>query len=73
MNDHIAMSPSGANSYLVPTADGDVVVNTGTRFELYAAPGRETLDGIVVWLPGERTMSRPKDSRAPVQEDRQVR
>jgi glyoxylase-like metal-dependent hydrolase (beta-lactamase superfamily II) len=26
------------------------------RFELYSAPGGETLDGIVVWLPRERTV-----------------
>lgn len=28
----------------------------GRRFELYSAPGGETLDGIVVWLPQERTV-----------------
>jgi hypothetical protein len=27
----------------------------GRRFELYAAPGGETLDSLIVWLPEERT------------------
>ena len=26
------------------------------RFELYATPGGETLDSLIVWLPGERTV-----------------
>lgn len=28
----------------------------GRRFELYATPGGETTDSLVVWLPGERTL-----------------
>ncbi len=31
--DDIAMSPSGANSYLVASGDGDVVINTGTPYQ----------------------------------------
>jgi glyoxylase-like metal-dependent hydrolase (beta-lactamase superfamily II) len=28
----------------------------GRRFELYATPGGETLDSLIVWLPGDRTV-----------------
>jgi alkyl sulfatase BDS1-like metallo-beta-lactamase superfamily hydrolase len=28
----------------------------GRRFELYAAPGGETLDGVIVWLPKEKVV-----------------
>lgn len=31
INDHILMSRSNSNSYLITTDDGDVVVNTDTR------------------------------------------
>jgi alkyl sulfatase BDS1-like metallo-beta-lactamase superfamily hydrolase len=33
VTDHIAMSPSGANSYLVASDAGDVVINTGTPYQ----------------------------------------
>jgi glyoxylase-like metal-dependent hydrolase (beta-lactamase superfamily II) len=42
---------------LTTTFSGSYAFEQGDRrFELYSAPGGETLDGIIVWLPDERTV-----------------
>ncbi|HSA53811.1 MAG TPA: MBL fold metallo-hydrolase [Yinghuangia sp.] len=40
----------------IPFLDSHTFTLGGRRFELYATPGGETTDSLVVWLPDERTV-----------------
>ena len=57
--EEVSIAPEGASA----TTDVHLLVNDthaftvgGRRFEIYGAPGGESLDGLVVWLPEERTV-----------------
>jgi alkyl sulfatase BDS1-like metallo-beta-lactamase superfamily hydrolase len=53
----VRASYSGAVDPVLSTVfeDSHSFVVGGETFELYSAPGGETLDGLVVWIPGSRT------------------